>query len=197
MAKRIEVNYNPVNVKQLGEKEARRIYAELRKTANKRMKRLHEQGFGNYNLANVYFPQTRDLFDKASVEYAILDVSSYLRDPRTTLKQLRKIEEKTAEALKESGYSIPKEKLGDFGNYMDAMRDRYKNRLLPPSDLIAQVWEQAERKGMSGKTLMRNFNKWLDDRDKLEKTLSVLEETNLPKGRKRLSSTELNRLLGV
>lgn len=196
MAKKVNVNYNPMNTAAMSEREMRKVYAELRKTANKRMKRMINEGFGDYALAKIKFPMTKELESKEEVRNALLNVSSYLREPRTTLRTLKKIEAKTVSTLESHGYEIPKSKLSDFGDYMDAMRQRYKNRLMPPSNLIADTWEQAARVGMSGKTLMRKFKEWLDDRDEMEKMHDILEEYELPKNRKRLSSTELLEMLG-
>ena len=73
-------------------------------------------------------------------------------------QRFRRIEEKQLESLRASGFNIPKSKLGDFGNYMDAMRNRYHNKKMPNSDIIADIWESAESLNISGKTLLRHFN---------------------------------------
>lgn len=189
-----KINYNPIDLENMTEREIRAVYSELRKIATKRVKRLISEGYGDYKIAKAKFSRSRDL-DFNDVSAALLDVSLYLRDPRTRAAKLKKMEAKLDRTLTEHGYTIPKNKLKDFGDYMDAMAAKYKGKIMPKSDIVADLWEQAERLGMSGKTLIRHFEEWLDDKDKIEKVHDVLEITSLPKNRSRLSSTELNLLL--
>lgn len=187
------IKYTPAQIAQLSDKTVRQRYAQLRSIALKRIARLKAAGFGDTDLADVRFAPG----SKISIETLredLADLSLWLRDPRTTVKGMRRYMKRMRESLGQAGYNIPERELGKFGKFMEEMRARYKGRL-PGSDTVAGIYDHASRLGVSGITLMRGFKDWLLDADKLMHMYKRMQEIQLPPGRKRLSSKELRRLL--
>ena len=184
--------YNPSTAKYLSGRELRSEYAALRRIANKRASRLTESGYGDSELARRNFPAGRSLSDE-EVRQALLDVSVFLRDPRTTRPGYRAYAESMQEALKRSG--LEKAAARDpvkFGRFMGEMRTRAGGRLAG-SGSVAQAYDEAVSRGMRPETLRKHFSNYLTNEREAEKLAATLY--NAP-SEGRLTIAKLTDLLG-
>lgn len=184
--------YNPSTAKYLSGKELRTEYAALRRIANKRASRLTEAGYGDSDLASRHFPAGRSLSDE-EVRQALLDVSVFLRDPRTTRPGYRAYAESIKESLERGGYNKaaardPKR----FGDFMEDIRKKAGGRS-PGSGYQAQAYDEAVSRGMRPETLAKHFGDYLTNEKEAERLASVLY--NAPTGG-RLTIAKLKDLLG-
>ena len=177
------LNINPQSIENMTESEKRKAYSELRSIARKRADRLEAAGFEarRFNPVNKVF--AGDLDDE------LLDVAYYLRTPGSSLKVAKK--EREQATLAAHGYNI--QDVRAFGKFMDNMRYRYRNRKLPDSGLFADIYQQAERRKMSQKTLDREFGRYLKEEETAMQLRDALESA--PDNGKRLTSNGLKDLL--
>lgn len=177
--------YTPRTVKYISEKEARREYQALRRVALKRMVRLEKSG--------VQVPYTIELppasrLTPDQIAGQLLDVSTYLRDPRSFVTGARQFEEKQAAAFE--GSPVIQRNLKQFGDFMSEMRKRAGGRLYD-SSRTRDAYEISVSKGMRPKTLEKHFSDYLTDGKKAEQLAKAAESFT---GR-RLTISALKRLL--
>lgn len=188
------LKYTPAQIATMTDKTVAARYRQLRSIALKRQARLRGAGYGDTDIADIDFKASRKMAPE-QLRTALADVSLWLRDPRSKVRGMRHYVQASVEALKQANYeNINSRNLKDFGDFMEVMRSRHLSRI-PPSDIQASIYDEASRVGVSGKTLLRNFRKYLDDEDKAKKLLSALQSATLSEGRKRLSSNEVKALL--
>lgn len=177
--------YTPRTVKYISEKEARREYQALRRVALKRMQRLVKSGIQN--------PYTMELPPSSTlsadqISNQLLDVSTYLRDPRSFVRGARQFEEKQLSAFE--GSPVIQRNIKQFGDFMSEMRRRAGGRL-PGSERTRDAYETTVSKGMRPKTLEKHFSEYLIDAKKAEQLAKAAESFT---GR-RLTISILKRLL--
>lgn len=194
MAARID--YNPQNVRELSDAQLRKAYSEVRSIARKRVERMAKSEFADTDIANRSFPTVRQVKIE-DLRNALLDVSQFVRDPRSLLNYHRNIVTKTINTLESHGYSIPRENLKDFGDFMEFARDRWKGRKMPPSDYVASIYESVSKKGISAKTLMREFRTWLDEEESIDSLMIAIENSRPQARYGRVTARQLRENLGI
>lgn len=177
---------NPQSISKLSDREMRQAYSELRSIARKRADRLEAAGFEAARFAPL------NQVDRDDLEYELARVADYVQSPGSSLRVAR--QEKEQATMAAHGYSI--QNYNQFGKFMDSMRYRYRNRKLPDSGLWADMYQQAERRGMSVNTLQREFGKYLKTEEESEKLRDALEAAPAKtKGRDRLTARNLREIL--
>lgn len=154
--------YNPQTVKYLSAPEAKSAYQQLRRVAMKREARLERAGLQSH--MSIELPPASTL-SPDQIAGALLDVSQFLRDPRTLVRPAREFEEKQKAAFSES--PIIQKNIKAFGDFMSDMRRRAGGRLYD-SSRTRDAYEQAVSKGMRPATLEKHFSDYLTDADKAE-----------------------------
>lgn len=194
--KQPRITYTPSQIEQMSARNIRQSLSRLRSVAQKRQARLIAAGYTDSEIATRPLPTVRSLTpEDQAVELA--DLSRILRDPRSTIKGVKEWTRHVRESLQRSGYSdIAARDLKAFGSFMDEMRDRYIGRLYG-SSLVASLYNEAAAKGVSGKTLQREFKRYLESAEKVDELRKALEQADLRPGRKRITSNEIRGLLGV
>lgn len=189
-------DYNPQNVRELSDAQLRKAYSEVRSIARKRVERMAKSEFADTDIANRSFPTVRQVKTE-DLRNALLDVSQFVRDPRSLLNYHRNIVTKTINTLESHGYAIPRENLKDFGDFMEFARDRWKGRKMPPSDYVASIYETASKKGISAKTLMREFRTWLDEEESMDSLMIAIENSRPQARYGRVTARQLRENLGI
>lgn len=180
-------NINPATISRMTESEKRRVYSELRSIARKRADRLEAAGYEAQRFESL------NTLDRDDLDDELLEVAYYLNSPGSLLSVAKK--EKEQATLAAHGYHI--QDVRAFGRFMDNMRYRYKNRKMPPSDIYADLYEQAERRKMTEKTIQREFGAFLKNEDDARKLRDLL--ANAPertKGSDRLTAANVSRIIG-
>lgn len=177
--------YTPRTVKYISEKEARREYQSLRRVAMKRMARLEKSGV--QQPYTMQFPPS-SMLTADQIAGQLLDVSTYLRDPRSFVTGARQFEERQLKAFE--GSPVIQRDLKAFGDFMEDMRKRANGQEYE-SDRTRAAYESAVSKGMRPATLEKHFSDYLIDKKKAEQ-LSIAADSFT--GR-RLTIAELKKLL--
>lgn len=176
--------YTSSQISRMSDKEVRKAYSELRSIARKRADRLEAKGFSVQR-----FPSLREMeLDSDEVRSQLQKVSYYVNTSSTTLKTVKRI----SKALEASGYDIQDQQ--QFGQFMEYFRAKYKGRVIPPSDIAATLYNDAERKGMTAKTLMREFGKYVSDYESLE---ALRDAVNVAKENPKYSRVTAKQLSGL
>lgn len=183
--------YNPSTAKYLSGRELRSEYAALRRIANRRASRLTEAGYGDSDLAQRNFPAGKSLTDE-EVRKALLDVSVFLRDPRTTRPGYRAYAESIKKSLGKKYDKAAARNPKRFGDFMEDLRTKAGGRS-PGSGDQAQAYDEAVSRGMRPETLAIHFGDYLINEKEAERLASVLY--NAPTGG-RLTIAKLKDLLG-
>lgn len=156
--------YTPAEISRMSDKEVRKAYSELRSIARKRADRLEAAGF-----SAARFPSLRTMqLDNDEVRLQLQQVSYYVKSSSTTLSKVKQI----SSTLREHGYTIQDQ--AQFGQFMEYFRAKYKGRVIPPSDVAATLYDDAERKGITAKTLMREYGKYIADYDAMESLKMII-----------------------
>ena len=191
-----KTRYSPADLIDMEPAEMRQIYQRLRKTANRRMDRLKAAGYGEDARAEYKFPTSGEISDR-SIRRAVLQVSKYLRDPRTTISGRTKQAVKTVSSLQEHGYNIGQGDLKKFGDFMEWSREKYRGRVLPPSDVVASIYEEAQRLNMPAELLQNQFSSYIHDQDRAMNLLDEMRSAEIPDNRNRMSAAELKRRMAA
>lgn len=180
------LDLDPQKISEMDEREKRKAYSELRSIARKRADRLEAAGFDSQRFAPI------NQVDKDDLDYELAEVAYYLNSPGSLVKTRKKEREQIT--LIARGYSI--KDFDEFGDFMDAMRYKYKNRKMPDSDIFAQIYQAAERRKMSRKTIQREFIKYLNDMDTAMKLRDTLADAPYTSGKyNRLTAKHLQNIL--
>ena len=155
--------YNPQTVKYLSAPEAKSAYQALRRVAMKREARLERAGLQSH--MSIELPPASTL-SPDQISGALLDVSQFLRDPRSLVRPAREFEEKQQAAFADS--PVIKKNIKAFGDFMSDMRRRAGGRLYD-SSRTRDAYEQVVSKGMRPATLEKHFGKYLTDAAEAEK----------------------------
>lgn len=181
----------PDQVDRMSAREIRAKYTEYRDIAQKRIKRLAKAG---YEYTDLYqqadFPKIKGQ-SLEEIKQNLQNVSEFLKDPRSLASKMRSINTKISSKLKQRGFNIEESELSDFGKFMKWVRERYNNRAMPPSDDVVQIYEQAERLGISTNVLRTKFKDFISDSRKAEQLAVTLTDMELPEHRQRITSTEV------
>ena len=159
-------NVNRQTISEMTPREMRKTYSELRSIARKRADRLEAAGFQARRfepVANV---------DRDDMEYELARLAEYLRSPGSSVKIARKEQEQVTMAAR--GYSI--EDFDQFGKFMDEIRYRFRGRAMDDSDPYVMIYDEAEKRNISVKTLQREFGKYLNYAESAQAFLEALQD---------------------
>lgn len=171
----------------------RRQYAYLRSVLNKRADRIAAKGFGNYEYGQR-LPAASKISD-ADIKGALLDASRRARSEETMSRGFEERLERRVQGIQQAGYeNITKENVADFWRFMQATRDKAQKSTYD-SHVAAQVYTMARSRGVSAKTLERNFAKFMRSEEQMVRLYDAMESFTLAPGRKRMSSTEIRSRL--
>ena len=190
------IDYNPQNIREMTDAQIRKAYSEVRSIARKRIQRMQHSEFADTDIANKEFKPVKQL-TPSELRQGLLDVSVFVRDPRSKLNYHRNIISKTLDTLQSHGYEIPADNLKQFGDFMEYVRDRWKGRKMPPSDLVASIYEKASRKGISAKTLMREFKSYLDEEESMDTLITTIDNSRPLAKYGRVTARQLRQNLGI
>lgn len=162
--------YTPKQLEKIKDNErlVRQEYAALRKVAQKRFKRL--QAAGLTNKTSFKFPQTRYM-EQDEVEYMLLEVSRYLKDPDTTIRGAKETRDRVLDyfsqypQINESNYL-------DFLDFMNEMRGAYIGTVFDSGD-AADVYNETKRIGIPRETVIEHFDVYRDHLNELQQMRPV------------------------
>jgi hypothetical protein len=122
------------------ERKARSEYSRLRDIAQKRLKRLRQEGFD----APEDFRKLADINEK-NIAFELAKVAQFLRSPKSTVSGVKKTLTKSQLTLLQHGYHINDMRL--FGKFMEEWRAQYGRRAYG-SEQAAELYESMEHAGM-------------------------------------------------
>lgn len=154
-------------------KRIREAYAELRKVAQKRFKRLQAQKLTTNK--SFKFPMTKTLSD-ADAAYYLAEVSRYLKDSQTTVKGAKRARDYDLQLFHEKGLTfINEDNYMDFVQYMDELRHQYDAKIFDSGD-AADVFNEAQRIGIDTNTIKKDFDYFAEHLEDLERLKPVRSE---------------------
>jgi len=163
------IGYNPANIEQFSEKEKRAAYGKLRAIANKRLEKLERY---EYDELDTYKNLTK-MFDSKRVpklseldmplDEALTEVSYFLRG-MSKIQKIHAYEDKQIDIFRNKyGFKqISRKNLKKFGDFMEALRERYGARLRD-SFRAVKVFEAAERLHVNPSVIWDNIEDYDTD----------------------------------
>lgn len=111
------------------------------------------------------FWKLSELRDVREIAYALNDLQEFINAPSASVSGRRKQEREMINTLHEHGYTgINKQNVGEFGQFMEKMRDRMGGRRAYPSGDLAQFFSDSKTRGWSipvdESELMGAFLQW-------------------------------------
>lgn len=161
-------------------KEMRSEYSELRKIANKRIKRAQAKG----ELMDVeQFQTTKSIMSGADSNVNLVksynEVVKFLNSKRSTAKGREEIRKKTRETLQKLGYQgITEENDKLFGEFMNEWRAKYEQdttvgkKLFGDSEQAAEFFDRISERINRGEIdrnavgIRRLFDRWVKSRER-------------------------------
>ena len=161
------MEYTPENLVKLDEKELRKEYTRLRDMAQKRLKRLKNEGFGKSSIVNYFggdVPKLKSLPDKESIAFGLAELKGFIDAKQSTVKGMRvyikeerekaeKIDKRLGQVIDTLNRRFP---MGDKFNsdnvqeFFDFMNNEVTKNIEVNynSDRIAQLFKIAKSKGI-------------------------------------------------
>ena len=170
-------------------KERRSFIVELNKEAKSKAKALLKAGFDGEMTKPPIVDAHRLPTDELA--RAIEELQIYNRDERSTVEGMRSFVRDTLTTLDLHGYEFVNEgNLAEFGRFMNSVREKHYAKSFPSNE-VAKLYSNMEKLGVSPAVMEKHFNDYLSRQEGVGDLLETLEEMNLPKNRKRISSTEI------
>ena len=167
----------------------REVLRKLNKEVRTRAKRLKKAGFtGEMTTPNIrnYRKVPRD-----ELLRQIEDLQSYTRNRLSTVKGMKSFVRGNLTTLHAHGYDfVNKDNLADFGRFMNMVRDIHGARAFPSNE-VANIYKNMERLNISPNVIKQKFGEYLSDMSGIVDLELTLQQIDLPKGRARISSTEI------
>lgn len=148
--------YFPYQIERMSNREIRKAYSDLRKTANKRLANLEKNDLGGYGAFR--FAKLEQIHaDDVGQELA--ELSRFMRDPRHTVRGARSHRENILDALHEKpGFEdINESNFRAWTEYMDHLREKYGNKLFDSGD-ATDVFMEAERLDLPANIIKNHYN---------------------------------------
>lgn len=148
--------YFPYQIERMSNREIRKAYSDLRKTANKRLANLEKNNLGGYGAFR--FAKLEQIHaDDVGQELA--ELSRFMRDPRHTVRGARSHRDNVLETLHEKpGFEdINESNFRAWTEYMDHLREKYGNKLFDSGD-ATDVFMEAERLDLPANIIKNHYN---------------------------------------
>ena len=148
--------YFPYQIERMSNRDIRKAYSDLRKTANKRLANLEKNNLGGYGAFR--FAKLEQIHaDDVGQELA--ELSRFMRDPRHTVRGARSHRDNILETLHEKpGFEdINESNFRAWTEYMDHLREKYGNKLFDSGD-ATDVFMEAERLDLPANIIKNHYN---------------------------------------
>lgn len=152
------------------ERQLRTEYTRLRDRAQKQLKRLEKSEYGvpekwSAEAERGGFWKLSELRDPREIAFALSSLQEFINAPSASVSGRTRIAKETLSTLHEHGYTgITKKNLGQFGRFMEKMRDRMGGRKSYPSGDLAQFFSDSKTQGtripVKESELMEAFTAW-------------------------------------
>ena len=150
--------------------QMRAEYTRLRNVANKRLLRMQDTRFENYQSfqQNVgKFIPVSQISSERELIYRLSEVERFISAKTSTISGIRDIERRTLESLHDSGYTFVNDKnLAAFGEFMAEWRAQHLNEIYD-SDEAYKLFVQVDRRGIDLQAIKENFGYFMDNRNEL------------------------------
>lgn len=155
--------YTPDGAKSLTDKQLRKEYTRLRSIARKRLERfegtewtdtqIYKQNVGQYK-------PLKEIQSNRDLRYLFSELANYITTDTSSVSGLEKQREKGVQTLNERGYEfVTKQNYRKFGEFMEYARAANLNKLYD-SKRVADFYDAAEKRKISGEKLQRAFRLW-------------------------------------
>lgn len=145
-------------------------YTRLRNVANKRLLRMQDTRFENYQSfqQNVgKFIPVSQISGERELIYRLSEVERFISAKTSTISGIRDIERRTLESLQDAGYTFVNAKnLAAFGEFMAEYRAQHLNEIYD-SDEAYKLFMETQKRGIRLSKIKDNFEYWMEQRDTL------------------------------
>lgn len=194
--------YTPTHTlsKGVSSSELRAEYKRLRDVARHRLRSFEtsERGYwkgseSHQQLKAAYEGGAMRGLSDEEIAMKLSDLSRTLTDYRSSVATLRAQRDQALETLQQSGYEfVTKENYKDFGDFMKEYREQKLDRIYDSGD-AAETYRAIRDKGLTLKSIRRDFDFWIENRD-------VLDNMTMSKGKSAHSAAayrkRINRVIG-
>lgn len=162
-----------VQTGRISEQALRSQYTVLRDRAQKQLKRLMKSDYGvperwAAEARRGSFFKLSELRDTREIAYAMANLQEFINAPMASVRGRQTMARSALNSLHSHGYTgIKKSNLAQFGNFMEAMRQRMGGRKSYPSGDLAQFFSDSKNQGIRlpvrPDRLEAAFNKWREE----------------------------------
>ena len=198
MAKRIEaLSAWEIANSSLTTKELRRLYSKQAYTARQRLGKIEQKYGPNAEIvqrrAGDFQPLSKlpKNMTRQQIANELSSTQKFLASGSSRVSEYGKVRQQIIESFQSNGYEfVNEDNLADFGRFMNSVREKHIAKSFP-SDQVAKLYEDMEKKGISSATMERHFKGYLASQEGILDLREALAELDLPEHRKRISSTEV------
>lgn len=145
-------------------------YTRLRNVANKRLLRMQDTRFENYQSfqQNVgKFIPVSQISSERELIYRLSEVERFISAKTSTISGIRDIERRTLKSLQDAGYTFVNAKnLAAFGEFMAEYRAQHLNEIYD-SDEAYKLFVETQKRGIGLSKIRDNFEYWMEQRGTL------------------------------
>ena len=156
----MKTDYTYAELHSMNVRELRSLLGRMNKEARNRAGRLKAKGYSGA-MTTPELKAVRGL-KKVDLESAILDYSqAYLRNPRSTIKGMRKFEDNIIGTLnKRYKLNLKRKDLDDFIDYLQGIGELWGS-LRYPSKVALDTYEEMDKQGIAGEEINKAFKDYL------------------------------------
>lgn len=164
--------------------EIKQEYTRMRKMLRRNVDRIKQSGeFDDAQIIRAVeqFPAASQIADTERLAMKLAQLEMVLSAPTSTLTGLKRSRQDVIEHLQDRGYSnITKENFGDFTRFMESTRSialsilrysysQYGQAQGADRNKRLEIFQMAQRKGISVNSLIRDFRFYVNHADELSK----------------------------
>lgn len=175
--------------RKLNIRQKKQYYEGIRKTANRRLRRLRESGFAvpletqDYldEMGKKFFPSINKIQEEWKINSFLLNTERFLNNRRSTISGTREVINEVLKSIETRVNQFREDKISlNYGNNIDKRNfynflhsnqfKRLKHDI--DSDIAIEEYNDALSDGFSHREIMDMYNEWLED----ELTLQEMQE---------------------
>lgn len=182
--------YTPEGAKSLTDKQIKKEYTRLRSIARKRLERFEGTEWTDtqiYKLNVGKYKPLSQIESNRDLRYLFSDLANFIKAKVNSVSALEEQRREGVKTLNERGYEfVNKQNYRSFGDFMEYARIANMNRMYD-SKRVADFYEAAEKRKISGEKLQRAFRLWTT-LQKNEKKIQNIDPRNSDQYRQQIDT---------
>lgn len=163
------IAYTPADIEQMGAKEVRKTYTQLRRIAKARLKYLNKV-FPNNAYQKAWkneMPELKSMKRISTVREHLAEISRFLRQGTTVTRYRERLENIRNDIFRITKVDLPLDKIDDFLEFEEDLINRYGAKVLD-SDEVASLYKLALDTNISTANILKEYSFYKKNKEELK-----------------------------